>query len=401
MRRDHESVFALRDRAKRVLPRPIYEFIEGGADDEVTVERNRSAFGEYSLRPRMAIPVARPDLMTTIVGQQMSMPILTAPCGMLRIIHPDAESGVARAAAGVGTTSIVSAMAGTDLDSVAAGLPEDQKPWFQLYALGGRRGTDWLLQRAERAGYRALVVTVDTPVPGNRERDIRNRVPQPLTIDLRTAVRLSGSVVSKPGWLVRFLRDGMPTDLANIPAIDVDGHRLTQPEATVLMATESPGWPELARIRSRWDRPLVVKGILTVEDARRCLDVGADAVVISNHGGRQLDSTPATLEVLPEIESAVGDRVDVLVDGGFRRGTDIIKALALGAKAVLVGRPYVWGLAVSGEAGVTAALRLLRNELVRDMRLMGCQSVRELDGGWIRSLPTAPVHDAAIREGIR
>jgi isopentenyl diphosphate isomerase/L-lactate dehydrogenase-like FMN-dependent dehydrogenase len=398
MRRDYESVFALRDRAKRVLPRVVYEFIEGGADDEVTVQLNRSAFAQYTLRPRMATHVGKPDLRTSIVGQQVSMPILTAPCGMLRIIHPDAEGGVARAAAGLGTTSIVSAMAGTDLGSVVAGLPDDRKPWFQLYALGGSRGTDWLLERAESAGCPALVVTVDTPVAGNRERDIRNRVPQPLSIDFRAALSLGGSVLAKPGWFFRFLRDGMPTALANIPVIEVNGHRLTQSEATALMATEYPGWPELARIRSRWGRPLVIKGVLTAEDAQRCVDIGADAVVISNHGGRQLDSAPATIEVLPEIVAAVGDRIDVLVDGGFRRGTDIIKALALGAKAVLVGRPYVWGLGISGEAGVTTALRVLRNELIRDMRLMGCHGVRDLDETWIQPSPTTRVSDAVMAE---
>jgi isopentenyl diphosphate isomerase/L-lactate dehydrogenase-like FMN-dependent dehydrogenase len=384
-----DNVYVLRERAKRRLPRMAFEFIEGGADDEVTVRANREAFSAYALRPRMATYVDRPQIGTTLFGQNISMPILTAPCGMLRIIHPDAEPGVARAAASVGTISIVSAMSGTSLDDTAAAVGDHDKPWFQLYALGGRRGVDWLVDRAQAAGYRALVVTVDTQVPGNRERDIRNRVPQPLRIDLKTALSLGPELVRRPRWLARFLQDGMPVDLPNVPELDIEGSRLTQSQATVLMAKELPEWHDLEQIRSRWSGPLLIKGILTAEDAQRSVDVGANGMIVSNHGGRQLDSVPATLDVLPEIVSAVNGRAEVLVDGGIRRGTDVLKALALGARAVVIGRPYVWGLAAAGESGVAAVLRVLRNELIRDMRLMGCRSIHDLDHTWIRSSRSA------------
>lgn len=384
MTKDLLSVFTAHERAKKRLPRMLLDFIDGGADDESTLRRNREVYGEYALRPRMATYVGRPEIQTTVVGQQISMPILTAPAGMLRIVHPGAEPAVARAAAHAGTISIVSAMSGTLLEDVAVGLEDDQKPWFQLYALGGSRGVASLIGRARDAGYRALVVTVDTPVSGNRERDVENRVPQPLRVDLRTALSLAPKLITRPRWLFGFMKDGMPIYLPNVPRVSVDGAPMTQSQATALMGTEMPEWSDLERIRKQWPGPFLIKGVLTAEDAKRSVDVGSDGIIVSNHGGRQLDAAPATLEVLPEIVSAVGGDADVIIDGGIRRGTDVVKAIALGARAVLVGRPYVWGLASAGESGVVAVLKVLRNELIRDMRLLGCRRLAELDETWIR-----------------
>jgi isopentenyl diphosphate isomerase/L-lactate dehydrogenase-like FMN-dependent dehydrogenase len=357
----------------------LFDFVAGGADDEVTVTTNRTAFASLSLRPRMASEYMKPNLATSVVGQAISIPVLTAPCGFLRIVHPDGEAGVARAAAAEGSVSIVSAMAATSLEDVAAATPADARPWFQLYALGGIAGADQLVDRARSAGYRALVITVDTPVPGNRERDVRNAIPMPLSVNLSSAVRLGPSMLAHPRWLYRFIRDGMPTKLPNTLGLAIDGARITQEHATRLMVTDPPAWPAIERIRRRWGGPFLVKGVLTAEDARRCLDIGADGIVVSNHGGRQLDSVAATIDALPEVVDAVDGRADVLLDGGVERGTDVIKAVALGAKAVLIGRAHVWGLAVAGERGVSEVLRILRDELVRDLRLMGHPDITTID----------------------
>jgi isopentenyl diphosphate isomerase/L-lactate dehydrogenase-like FMN-dependent dehydrogenase len=362
----------------------VFDFVDGGAGDEITLRANRSALDGLQLRPRMATAMVRPSLSTTVVGQSVRLPVLAAPCGFARVVHPDGEIGVARAAARAGTISILSSMANTPLEQVAEAAPDDAKPWFQLYALGGRKGADQLVERAAGAGYRALVITVDTPLAGNRERDLRNRVPQPLTVDLRTALRLGPAMVARPGWLAGFLRDGLPTRLRNVDSLTLDGRPMTQDEATAMMVTETLEWPDLARIRGRWPGPLLVKGILDAEDARRAVGIGADGVIVSNHGGRQLDSTPASVAVLPEVVEAVDGQADVLVDGGIQRGTDIIKALSLGARAVLVGRAYLWGLACQGERGVEAILGILRSELSRDLRLIGCPDVAALDRSWIR-----------------
>jgi isopentenyl diphosphate isomerase/L-lactate dehydrogenase-like FMN-dependent dehydrogenase len=388
-----DSVPAARRRARRILPRAVFDFVDGGSDDEVTVEANRRAFRSIALRPQMASAFLKPNLATSVVGQPISMPILTAPCGFLRVVHPDGECGVARAAAAEGTVSIVSAMAGTSLEAVAAAAPADAKPWFQLYALGGIAGARQLVERARAAGYRALVVTVDTPVPGNRERDVRHRVPMPLSVNLRSAARLGPSMVVHPRWLGRFVRDGLPVRLPNTAGLRVGGKHLTQHEATMLMVTDPPTWREIAAIREQWSGPFLVKGILTSDDARRCLDVGADGIIVSNHGGRQLDTVVASLDALREVIDAVDGRADVLVDGGVQRGTDVVKALALGAQAVLIGRAHVWGLAAQGERGVSQILRILRSELVRDLRLMGRPDITTLD----RSLIQTDHHRREVR----
>jgi isopentenyl diphosphate isomerase/L-lactate dehydrogenase-like FMN-dependent dehydrogenase len=254
--------------------------------------------------------------------------------------------------------------------------------WFQLYFLGGRAGAEVLIDRAARAGYRALVVTVDTQVVGVRERDVRNGLTKGPNVDARNIVQFAPQVVRRPRWLVNFVRDGMAIELANARELGPGGRAMRPDQAAAALVAEPPTWADLEWIRRQWNGPLVIKGLLTGDDARRALDGGADGVVVSNHGGRQLDGAPATLRALPEIVGAVGSQLEVLIDGGVRRGSDVIRALALGARAVMVGRPYVYSLGARGERGVDALLTLFRDELLNAMGLMGCHSIHDLDRSW-------------------
>jgi isopentenyl diphosphate isomerase/L-lactate dehydrogenase-like FMN-dependent dehydrogenase len=255
--------------------------------------------------------------------------------------------------------------------------------WFQLYFLGGRAGAEILIDRAQRANYRALLVTVDTQVVGVRERDVRNGMTQGPNVNARNIVHFAPHVAVRPRWLYGFIRDGMSIELANATALGPGGTPMRPEQAAAALVAEPPTWIDIAWIREQWKGPLAIKGLLTAEDARRAMDHGADGVVVSNHGGRQLDGAPATLRVLPEIVAAVGDRVEVILDGGVRRGSDVLKAVAMGARAVMIGRAYVYALGARGERGVEEMLSLLRDEIHNAMGLMGCQSVHDLDPSWI------------------
>ncbi|HZP31451.1 MAG TPA: alpha-hydroxy acid oxidase [Acidimicrobiia bacterium] len=388
------SVADARRRARRVLPRVVFDFVEGGADDELTMRENRRAFEEITFRPRVAVH-ARPDLRTTVVGTPVELPVLCAPCGFVRIVHPDGEIAVAREAAAAGTVSIVSTAAGTALEEVAEGArtglggDDAKRLWFQLYFMNGRAGAEVLVERAEHAGYGALVVTLDTATVGNRERDTRNGVVLPLGVDARNAWHFGPQMLVHPAWFARFVRDGMRLDFPNSVRLGPGATPIPKEQQAKAIVTRPPTWADVEWIRARWTGPLLLKGVLTVDDARRAVDVGADAVVVSNHGGRQLDGAPASVRVLPEVVDAVGADTEVLVDGGVRRGSDVVKAVALGARAVLIGRAYLYGLAARGGAGVADVLRILRLDMDRTMRLLGCPSVQELDRTWIDA-PSCP-----------
>ncbi len=374
-----------RRRARRALPRLLFDYVDGGAGDELTMRRNAARFAELRLRPRTGEWVPTPRLATEVLGTELSMPVLTAPCGGMRLVHPDGDVGVARAAARAGVAPVVPSGGGHSLDEVAAA---GGVQWFQLYKFSHRPGMETLVERAHRAGYRAVVATIDTPIAGNRERELRSGFSYDLRINAAGAVRLGPQLVRRPCWAFRFWRDGMPFELPNTAPFGSDGRAMSLTEMTRSGAESfSPTWDDLGWLRAAWDRALVVKGVLTGEDARRAVDLGADAVVVSNHGGRQLDGVPATIDALSEVVAAVGDSAQVLLDGGVRRGADVVKALALGARAVLLGRPVVWGLAVAGEAGVVHVLELLRSELMRTMSLLGCPSVTGLDPGWLWDRP--------------
>ncbi|HTZ10610.1 MAG TPA: alpha-hydroxy acid oxidase [Acidimicrobiales bacterium] len=394
------SVDDARRRAARSLPRPLFDYVDGGAEDEVTLRANRSAFDRVTFRPRMGSGLAAATTATTVLGTPLSLPVVLAPAGLVRFVHPDGAQGAARGAARGGTLSVLSTVAGTALEEVADAV--DGPRWFQLYSHGGPDHSAELVDRAGDAGYGALVVTLDTSALGNRERDVRHGVTQPLQLSVAGAARLAGHVAARPRWLV-----GTARALARSRA-GGSGPRpgsrgphapraavLTRPApggagGRVVMERSPFSWEDVAAIRRRWSGPLLVKGVLTGADAARAVEVGVDGVVVSNHGGRQLDGAPATLRVLPAVVEAVGGRAAVLLDGGVRRGSDVVKALALGAQAVMVGRAFLYGLAAGGEDGVARVIEILRSELERTLVLLGCPSVQDLDPSWIDLPGAAP-----------
>jgi 4-hydroxymandelate oxidase len=341
------------------LPPMVAEYFVGGADDEITVRENRLAWQRMRLRPRVLVDVSRREMGTTVLGQQVSMPILTAPCGFNALAHPDGECAVARAVAAAGTIHVVSTAGTYSLEEVAAAAPDGVR-WFQLYCYRNRDITRALVERAEAAGYKALCLTVDAPLVGRRERDIRSRF-------------------------------GLPKGMRwkNLEAYGVDRMDVgDEGSALVKYISEiwdsALEWKSIEWLRSISKLPLVIKGVLTAEDARLAVEHGASGIIVSNHGGRQLDCTPATRDALEEIANELAGRIELLVDGGIRRGTDVLKALALGARGVLVGRPYLWGLAVAGEIGVARVLELLRAELDVDMALAGRPTIASIDRSLIQ-----------------
>lgn len=366
--------------ARRRLPRPLYDYVDGGANDEVTRARNTDEFRRLVLRQKVGEWVV-PDLRTAVLGREIAIPVLPAPCGGMRVVHPDGDIGVAQSAARAGTIHVSSSASGYTLEEIAA---VDGPQWFQLYTMGGRAMMESLVERAQSSGYEAIVVTADTAVNGNRERDVRNGFSLALAVNLRTAIRMAPQMITKPGWVYRFLRDGMAYGLSNTAMLAADGKALPLSEmARALPSSQSPTWDDIAWVRANWDGPMVIKGLNTPEDARRAVDAGAEGIIVSNHGGRQLDGAPATITMLPSIVNAVGGEVDVLLDSGVRRGTDVIKAIALGAKAVLVGRMAMWGLAVGGSEGMDRMFDLLRADMTKSMQIMGCPAVKELDRDWL------------------
>jgi isopentenyl diphosphate isomerase/L-lactate dehydrogenase-like FMN-dependent dehydrogenase len=365
--------------AKRRIPRSVHHYIEGGTEAEFTVRDNRRAFEELTFRPRAAVFVPRRELATTVLGQELSMPVIVAPAGYIRLAHRDGELGAARAAGRAGIAAGISTLSSYPIEEIAAASPGPV--WYQLYFAGGRTGAELAIERARKAGCRALIVTVDLAAAAGRERHFRGGG-LPTRVDLRSALRYAPELLPRPRWTLDFLRDGLRLEIPNVRT-SPDGPPLSLAEASRSMRRAAPTWDDLAWIRERWGGPIVVKGILSADDARRALDAGAGAIVVSNHGGNALDGTPATLRVLPEVLAAVGGRSEVLLDGGVRRGADVVKALALGARAVLVGRAYIWGLAAAGEPGVARILEILRDGIDRTLALLGCPSVAALDRSYL------------------
>jgi len=369
----------LRRVAARRVPRVMFDYMDGGGEGEITLRENVRAFEEVSFRPRNAVAVGSCNLRTKVLGQDLSMPVMLAPCGFSSIMHPEGELAAARAAGKAGTAYVLSTMSGHALEDVvkAASGPL----WYQLYLVGGRLAGEAAIERARAAGYTALLLTIDTATFGMRERDIRNGAAVLLGKNKLAALPFLPQLLAHPEWLARFLLGGRQLDLPNVV---VPGRGpLPLSEAHAGLAQSVVTWDEFGWIREAWPGPIVVKGVLTADDARRALDEGAAAVVVSNHGGRQLDSVSATLRALPEVVAAVNGRAEVLLDGGVRRGGDVIKAICLGARAVLVGRAYVYGLGAAGEAGATRALEILRADLERDLTLLGCPSVAELNRSYV------------------
>ena len=373
------NVEDLRRAARRRLPRSVFDYIDGGADGEVTLRENTRAFEDIGLRPLCAVETPPPDLRTTVLGTPLSMPVILAPVGSSRMFYPRGEEVAARAAGAAGTAYTLSTLSGCRMEDVAAA--SSGPVWYQLYLLGGRDVATAAMQRARAATFSALVVTIDTPVAGLRERDIRNGTKELITRKLGPMLPFVHQFLMRPGWLAGFLGDG---GMMKFPNVVLPGQG-AMPYADVGAALEQSMvcWQDLRWIREAWSGPIIVKGVHTGDDARRAMDMGAAAVVVSNHGGRQLDGVAATLRVLPEVVAAVGDQIEVLLDGGIRRGSDIAKALCVGARAVLVGRAYAYGLGAAGGAGVARAIDILRTDLVRTMKLLGCATVAELDASYV------------------
>ena len=374
----------LRRLAQRRLPKSVFDYLDGGAEAELTLAENCRAFRDVLFRPRSAVAIGNCDLKTRVLSHELSFPAMLAPVGYSRLMHPGGEVTAAKAAGEAGTGYILSTISGHKLENVKAA---SQGPcWYQLYLMGGRAAAEGALERARRAGFSALVITVDTPVAGLRERDPRNGMKELLSTSLFAKIPYLPNILSRPGWLASFLLDGGVPKLENVVTPGKGAMELVDVGAALASATVT--WEDLRWIREQWSGPIVVKGLLTGDDARRAVDEGAAAVVVSNHGGRQLDSVFPTLRALPEVVAAVKGQVEVLMDGGVRRGSDIVKALCLGARAVLVGRAYAYGLAAGGQAGVSRALQILRSDVERTVRLLGCPSVGALDRSYVE-VPSA------------
>jgi L-lactate dehydrogenase (cytochrome) len=369
----------LRRIARERVPKSVFDYLDGGAEAEQTLAENCRAFREVTFRPRGAVAVGDCSLKTQVLGQEISFPAMLAPVGYSRLMHPMGEVAAAKAAGESGTGYILSTISGHKLEDVRAA---SRGPvFFQLYLMGGREAAEGSLERAKRAGFTGLVITVDTPVAGLRERDPRNGMKELMGSSLFAKIPYLPELLAHPGWLASFLMDGGIPKLENVVVKGKGPMQLVDVGAALAAATVT--WEDLQWIRKLWSGPIVVKGLLTGEDAKRAVDEGAAAVVVSNHGGRQLDSVSPTLRALPEVVAAVNGQIEVLMDGGVRRGSDIVKALCLGARAVLMGRAYAYGLAAGGYPGVVRALQIVRADVERTMRLLGCASVAELNRSYV------------------
>lgn len=364
------SVDDLRYLAWRKLPAPLFHYIDGGADDEVTLRRNTAAFDDYAFMPRALTDVSSIDTSTTLFGKRIKVPFILSPTGMSRLFHHAAEPAVARAAARAGTIYSLSAMATTRLEDIARA--SDGPKMFQVYLFKDKGLTAEFVERCGAARYDALCLTIDTPLAGNRERDRVTGMEMPPRFTLKSLL----SFASHPGWSLAYLRNP-DFDIKNVShRVDaLGGKSISLIEYVNSQFDRSVGWEDVAGLRARWPGPFVVKGVQSIIDAKRAIDAGASALMISNHGGRQLDGTMAPVDLLPGIRDAVGGNVELVVDGGVRRGSHVLKALTLGANACSIGRAYLYGLAAGGETGVDRALDLLTDEIARDMALLGATSV--------------------------
>jgi isopentenyl diphosphate isomerase/L-lactate dehydrogenase-like FMN-dependent dehydrogenase len=364
----------LRLAARRSLPRVLFDYIDGGADGEVTMRENMRAFETVKFQPKCAVRTPECDLATIVVGLPLSLPFMLAPLGSSRMFYPRGEEVAAAAAGAAGTAYILSTFSGCRLEDVKSA--STGPCLLQLYLVGDRDVSRSMMRRAQDAGYSALVVTIDTAVAGLRERDFRNGSRELVRRKPGPMLPFVGQFLARPRWLVRYLRDGGLMKFPNVVLPDTGPMAYADVGGSLEKADVT--WDDFAWIREAWRGPILVKGVHRPDDARRAVEVGADAIVVSNHGGRQLDGVPASLSMLPAVLDAVNGRIEVLMDGGIRRGSDIVKALCLGARAVLIGRAYGYGLAAGGHAGVARAIDILRTDMVRTMKLLGCPSVRDL-----------------------
>ena len=366
------SIEDLRQIARRRLPRAIFDFFDGGAEDEVTLRDNRAAFERVRLLPKVLVNVAAVDMKVPLLGQKATIPLAIAPTGGISAGRAGAELALARAAKAFGVPFTLATPAAFTIERVAEEV--GGRLWFQLYAVREHEFREKLIARAAAAGYEAMLVTVDLPVSGKRERDPRNGFVTPFNPNWRN----SRDVIFKPAWLLEIMQHGLP-GMANFEGYKFSSYGKTDIATAVGREMDAAlDWEAIKRIRSLWPRKLLLKGVERPEDAERAASIGCDGVVVSNHGGRQLDGASSTLEALPAVARAVGSKITVLLDGGVRRGVDILKARALGAQGVLTGRATLFGVQAGGEAGARRALEILASELQRAMQLCGVQSVAQI-----------------------
>jgi (S)-mandelate dehydrogenase len=376
----------IRELARRKLPRIAFDFIDGGVDDELCMRRNREAFQRWRLMPRYLVDVSRRDQSTTLLGRRYASPFGISPTGLAGLFRPDADRMLARAAAKADIPFLLSSAANGALEDIVKEAPDNV--WFQMYCTTDEKINDDLVRRAAKAGVRVLTVSVDVPVNSNRERNRRNGFTRPL----RMTPSVMLDAMAHPAWVLRYLRAGGIPMMQNWQPYAPAG--ASAPQVADMYGTLTPApmvqWGHLQRIRESWSGPMVVKGLLHPEDARKAARMGVDALVISNHGGRQLDVAPSPLEVLPAIRAAVGDDVELILDSGVRRGSDIVIARCLGAKFAIFGRPTLFGAAAAGEEGIARVIQLVRNEIDMVMAQIGCSSFDALNPGYLWPLPPAP-----------
>ena len=367
------SVDDVRRYAKKRLPKMIYDFIYGGANDETTLAANRNDFSKITFRPRMLTDVTHRDVRTKAAGIDLDFPVMVSPAGLLRVAHTEGELAIARAAGKTGVVFVVSTAASWSIEEIAEAATGPL--WFQLYLWRDRDIMKSLVERAGKAGYQALMVTVDLQVVGKRERDLRNGLSIPPKITLKSAL----DSVRHPRWLFDLIK-GPPVALRNFAGV-VEGDDTISHSAffTQHLINPSANWEDLQWVKELWKGPLLVKGIVTPEDALKAVDLGVDGIVVSNHGGRQLDGLPSAVRSMVDIVDAVGNRTDIILDGGIRRGADVVKAISLGAKAVMTGRSWIWGLAAAGQTGVERVHEIFAQEIDQTLALLGRTRLDEID----------------------
>ncbi len=373
------SIADLRSLAQRRLPKVMFDYIDGAAEDEVTLARNSSGFGRWQFMPRALVDASKIDLSTRVQGADIALPFLLSPTGGSRLFHHQGELAVAAAAAAAGTIYSLSSMSTHDIETVAAHTRGDK--WFQIYVWKDRTVVREFIQRCKASGYKALCLTVDVATPGKRERDLRNG----FTLPPRFTAASLFDMALHPAWWWHALT-GPRITLANV--IGKAGIGLNSATSLGQYANSqldsSVTWDDMAWMIREWGGPFLIKGILSTEDAKRAVELGCTGVILSNHGGRQLDHSAAPIDVLPDIVAAVGGLTEIIVDGGIRRGSDVVKALALGATSCMIGRAYLYGLAAGGEKGVKHALNLLQDEIKRTLILLGCPDVKNLNRSYLR-----------------
>jgi len=373
----------LRRLARARLPDAVFDYLDGAADDEVTLKDSEKAFREVLFKPRFAVATPACDLGVTLLGHKLDVPFILGPIGYSRLMHPRGELAASATAGRHGTAYVLSTMSGHKIEDVKA---QSKGPTFyQLYLAGGRGAAEGAIARAKAAGYKALFVTIDTPVAGNRERDVRNGMKELMGRNPFKKLPYIPNILMHPRWLASFIADGMTRPFPNI--VVPGSGPLEAVDVAAALESAQVSWTDLKWIREVWDGPIVMKGVMTVDDAKRSVDHGAQGIVVSTHAGRQLDGCAASLRVLPGIVEAVGNQTEVIFDGGVRRGSDVVKAIAMGAKAVLLGRGYAYGMAAGGDAGIERALEILETDIVRTLKLLGCPSMSQLDPSYIAMRP--------------